>query len=135
MSLDIRIERNIAHSADKVWEAITSSKGLAAWLMDNDFAPQVGHRFRLTGVAMPGWRGWAECQILELSPPRRMVWAWWANDNQHETRVTFELLPEGGATRLVLTHRGDETPDIIDLLNGGWPGKLPALEQYLDGIS
>ncbi|HUT48407.1 MAG TPA: SRPBCC domain-containing protein [Alphaproteobacteria bacterium] len=134
MSLDIRLERRIAHPIDKVWRVLVSPDRMADWLMANDFAPHVGHRFRLTGEPMPGWRGWADCEVLELDPPTRMVWAWWANDETHETRVTFELTREAAATRLVLIHRGDETPIIAELLAGGWPGKLPALEALLDRI-
>ncbi|MCZ6860054.1 MAG: SRPBCC domain-containing protein [Alphaproteobacteria bacterium] len=132
MTLDIRLEHRISHPIESVWSAISTSKGLAAWLMENDFAPHIGHRFRLIGEAVPGWRGWAECEILELDPPHRMVWAWWANDDKHETKVTFELVQEPGATRLILTHRGEESPVIAELLAGGWPGRLASIQDMLD---
>ena len=57
MTLDIRLEHRIPHPIESVWGAISTSKGLAAWLMENDFAPHIGHRFRLIGEAVPGWRG------------------------------------------------------------------------------
>src|SRR5580692_3749913 len=35
------------HPIERVWAALTSSEALAAWLMPNDFVPEVGHRFTL----------------------------------------------------------------------------------------
>jgi len=135
MNLDLRFERRMDHPVEKVWRALTTTERIADWLMANDFAPQIGHRFRLTGEAMPGWRGWANCEVLEMEPPSRMVWAWWAEDEDRETRVTFELTPDGNGTRLILTHRGEETPILVELLAGGWPGKLPALAAMLDRMA
>jgi len=136
MSLDIRLERHLPYPIDRVWEVLTESEHLSAWLMHNDFLPHVGHRFRLSGEAVPGWRGWAECEVLELAP-YRMVWAWWANDDVTETRVCFELTPtssaaaQAQATRLVLTHRGEESMVIAQLLDLGWAARLLALTTRL----
>lgn len=44
------------------------------WLMaTDDFETKVGARFTLRDVARPGFRGYVECQVLELLPPHRMV--------------------------------------------------------------
>ncbi|GEM_PF-1460268 len=40
-------EVRYAHPVRAVWRALTDPAELAAWLMPNDFAPTVGHRFRL----------------------------------------------------------------------------------------
>ena len=131
MKLNIALEKVYPHPIDKVWAAVTDRDALAAWLMDNDFEPQVGKRFTLRGQAVAGWRGWAECQVLELDPPRRMVWAWWASDEHLETRLVIELEPAGQGTRLTLVHSGDEDEAIGTLLKSGWPGKLEALADRL----
>lgn len=135
MSLDLRLERVFRHPVDKVWRALTSPERMATWLMPNDFEPAVGHRFRLHGEPMPGWRGWAECEVVELDAPTRMVWAWWANDDVHETKVTFELETAGDGTRLVLTHVGPEAAAVARLLESGWPGKLDMLAGLLDATA
>ncbi|HIM47153.1 MAG TPA: SRPBCC domain-containing protein [Alphaproteobacteria bacterium] len=67
--------RRSAHPIEKVWTALTDREHLAAWLMRNDFEPRVGKAFTLHGVPMPGWRGWENCEVLELKAPRRMVWS------------------------------------------------------------
>jgi uncharacterized protein YndB with AHSA1/START domain len=40
-------EVHYAHPIETVWEVVTDPDAIAAWLMPNDFAPVVGHRFRL----------------------------------------------------------------------------------------
>ena len=65
--------------------------------------------------------------MLELDPPRRMVWAWSSNDGNPPSRVTFELEPENGGSRLRLTHEGEIEPAIGAILVEGWPGRIDAL--------
>ncbi len=43
------IERDIAHQPEKLWRALTQPHLIEEWLMKNDFAPKVGHRFKLRG--------------------------------------------------------------------------------------
>lgn len=102
----IRIERHFPHPPERVWEAVATSKGLGSWLMPNDFEPRVGHRFTLRAKKMPGWRGFVECEVLELRPRERLVFTWKGNDKQVPTRVAFTLAPVAGGTRFVLEHSG-----------------------------
>ena len=41
----IVVERDMAHSPEKIWRALTQSALIEQWLMTNDFQPVVGHRF------------------------------------------------------------------------------------------
>jgi uncharacterized protein YndB with AHSA1/START domain len=45
------------HPIDQVWAALTSSAALAAWLMPNDFQPEVGRTFTFTTKPAPGFDG------------------------------------------------------------------------------
>ena len=76
MNLDVRIEELLPHPVESVWGALTDAASISDWLMaTNDFRPQVGARFRMkTGHLSAD--GWVEAEVLELDPPRRMVWAW-----------------------------------------------------------
>ena len=76
--------------------------------------------------------GWVEAEVLELDPPRRMVWAWSIAGGAEPTRVTFELAPDGGGTRLTLTHAGEIDSDIGALLAEGWPSRIEVLRRSLD---
>lgn len=89
MKADIRVEVVYAHPIERVWQALTTSEGLAAWLMPNDFKPVVGHDFELRTDKAPGFDGIVRCRVLELEPPTRMVWAWCGG--KIDTIVTFEL--------------------------------------------
>lgn len=129
--LDLVIEEVFAHPIEKVWTALTDREHLAAWLMRNDFEPRVGKAFTLHGVPMPGWRGWANCEVLELKAPRRMVWSWISADDGLKTTVTFELEALPAGTRLTLHHAGESDATIAELLAGGWPGRLAALSPLL----
>ena len=57
MASEFTIKRVYPHSQEKVWRALTDSKLMSEWLMDNDFEPRLGHRFRLTTDPGPGFDG------------------------------------------------------------------------------
>lgn len=128
MKADIDITVRYPCQPSEVWDALTSSDALGAWLMPNDFKPVVGHRF--TFQTKPrrafGFDGTVRCEVLELDPPRRMVWSW--AGGSIETTVTFTLEPAAGSgttlrMRQVGFHGlgGQLTRKI---LAGGWPGLL-----------
>ena len=53
----VTVEREIA-CPPKTWRALTQPHLIEKWLMKNDFAPSVGHRFKLRG-------DWAGCLIAK----------------------------------------------------------------------
>jgi len=53
----IVVERLIAHPPQKIWRALTDSALVAEWLMKNDFAPVVGHRFNFRAQPSAYWNG------------------------------------------------------------------------------
>src|SRR5271155_1823665 len=40
------IEREMPHPPEKIWRALTEGALLKEWLLENDFEPTVGHKFR-----------------------------------------------------------------------------------------
>jgi len=133
MPLKIALDRVYPHPIETVWAAVTRADALTAWLMDNDFVPRLGHRFTLRGQPVSGWRGWAECEVLVLDEPRRMVWSWQGWEEGAPSEVVFELEPVAAGTQLRLRHGGEIDSTTIKLLSSGWPGKLVALGEVLDG--
>jgi len=117
---------------EEVWHALTDARLLAAWLMENDFEPRIGKRFvlRTPNKVMPGWPGLAECEVLELRPPTRMVWSW-SSGAGDSTVVVFELRPEGDGTRLSLHHSGSASDASGIIISERWPVKLRALGTLL----
>jgi uncharacterized protein YndB with AHSA1/START domain len=119
------------HPIEKVWAALIDPDALAQWLMVNDFEPRIGKRFMLRGEPNAEWRGWMECVLLEMKPPRRMLWSWLRSEVEEPTRVEFRLDPIEGGTRLTLMHTGDTDPATGGRPSSGWPVKLSNLGALL----
>lgn len=63
--------------------------------------------------------------------PRRLVYTWDLEETEEwigETLVTVEFLPQGDATRVVITHEGFPTAEDTEGPRGGWAGCLAQLE-------
>src|ERR1700761_1485574 len=96
MSEEIRsvvVERDMAAPPEKLWRALTQPHLIEAWLMKNDFAPSVGHRFQLRGE----WGGVLDCEVREVEPLKTLAYTW---DHDHadpayalKSVVTFTLTP------------------------------------------
>ena len=129
MRLDVALDEFLPHPPERVWRALTDPVTISAWLMaTDDFRPEVGAQFRLRTQHLSP-TGWIDAEVLELDPPRRMVWAWSSKDGNPPSRVTFELEPERSGTRLRLTHEGEIEPTIGAMLADGWPGRIELLAE------
>src|SRR5688500_1410771 len=72
----MRLERAYGHPPEAVWQALTDPRALAEWAVPNDFKPLAGHEFRFQVDPFGPFSGIMECRVLEIDPPRRMVWSW-----------------------------------------------------------
>ena len=92
----VRFTRNLRHSPDKVWRALTEPERLAAWFPTEiigertDGAPL---RFEFRNGEGPGFDG----TMITCMPPRLLEFAW------GEDVLRFELEPDGPGTVLTLT--------------------------------
>lgn len=120
------VERNIAHPPERIWRALTQPHLIAEWLMKNDFAPVVGHRFDLTA----DW-GSVGCRVLEVEPNRTLAYTWDAMGL--ESVVTWTLTPSDAGTHLRMEQSGFRA-DQEQAYQGaqyGWPRFFAGLEQVL----
>jgi uncharacterized protein YndB with AHSA1/START domain len=130
-------ERLMPHAPEKVWRALTQSALIAEWLMANDFAPVVGHRFMLRSQPQPGWNGTVNCEVKVVEPPRRLVYTWGngtETDTGLRTLVTWTLTPEAGGTRVRMEQSGFR-PEDANAHRGatyGWPKLVAALERVAE---
>ncbi|WP_267643932.1 SRPBCC family protein [Haloarchaeobius amylolyticus] len=113
------------HPPERVWQALTESDLLAAWLMENDLDEMVeGETFQFEDDPVPLlWDGTVECEVLEVTPPERLKISWDGGGMNPETTVTWELESVDGGTRLRLAHEGlDGLRGLIMKtgLRGGW---------------
>lgn len=130
----IIVERTMPHPPEKIWRALTQSDLIEVFLMKNDFQPLVGHRFHFWSRPMAGWNGVADCEVLVVDPPRRLVWSQNASGEQaagglHST-VTWTLTPVEGGTLVRMEHAGFAPKDEAGYraMRSGWPGVLEGLE-------
>ncbi|MBS7698046.1 MULTISPECIES: SRPBCC domain-containing protein [unclassified Chelatococcus] len=100
------VEREFPYPPEKIWRALTQPQLIAEWLMQNDFAPAVGHRFNLRGE----WGGVLDCEVLALEPHRMLSYSW---NHAHRdpafnlnSVVTFTLTPSSTGTRLRMEQEG-----------------------------
>ncbi|MBF2008266.1 MAG: SRPBCC domain-containing protein [Chlorogloeopsis fritschii C42_A2020_084] len=89
----------------RVWQVLTNSQVLAAWLMENDFEPRIGHRFRFMCPPLPGLNGSIDCEVIELDEPKRLSYTWQDSMMRQPSIVTWTLKPVDGGTRVQLEHK------------------------------
>jgi uncharacterized protein YndB with AHSA1/START domain len=131
------VEREVPFPPEKIWRALTQPHLIEEWLMKNDFAPVVGHRFNLRG----DWGGVLDCEVLAIEPNRRLSYTWnFAHDDAAynlESVVTFTLTPTPTGTRLRMEQLGFR-PDQKQAFGGaktGWQQFFTKLEQLLARIN
>jgi uncharacterized protein YndB with AHSA1/START domain len=142
MGFPDRIERTVelAHPPAKVWAALTTGEGLAAWFGDKatiDLRP--GGSIRMTWTS-EGFT--AEMRVERVEEPRVFGFTWpvygLPDDDPRRTYVEFTLEPSGSGTRLTVVESGfaqlpeDTYRKAFDGNTDGWAKELGELVDYLD---
>ena len=98
--------------------------------MPNDFKPAVGHRFtfRARPFRALGFDGTVRCEVLELEPPKRMVWAWAGGNIDTTVTFTLEQTAEGGYPRIL----GQRLPAYLGQTTAG-PDATPSAARCEEG--
>jgi len=104
----IHREITYPHARAKVWRALTEPALIEKWLMTPEgFAPVVGTKFILRAKGpQRGWRGFVECEVLEVTPERSLAYSWIGDPAQPPLVLRLTLHEAGAGTRLVLDHDG-----------------------------
>ena len=120
------VERDLAHPPEKVWRALTVPHLIGEWLMEGDFAPEVGRSFTLRAE-------WGEIrgEVTTVRPISTLAYTW--GDGDLDTLVTWTLVPTGTGTRLRMEQKGfrADQPRYYGGARSGWPRHLDALERLL----
>lgn len=130
------VERDISHPPEKIWRALTQPHLIAEWLMKNDFALDVGHRFSLSGE----WGGTLDCEVLEIEPNAMLSYTWdYANDDPAldlRSVVTFTLTPTRSGALLRIEQAGfrPDQPRAFGGAKFGWQQNFDKLEAVLARI-
>jgi uncharacterized protein YndB with AHSA1/START domain len=127
------VEREFSFPPENLWRALTQPHLIAEWLMQNDFAPVVGHRFNLSG----DWGGVLDCEVLTIEPNKVLSYTWnFAHADAAynlESVVTFTLTPTHAGTLLRVEQVGfrPEQKQAYGGARAGWKQFLAKLEQVL----
>lgn len=118
---------------EKVWQAVSTSEGMAAWWMPNSLKPIVGHEFVLHTEQF----GDSPCKVTELQPPTRLGFNW---GKDWHVLIELKKLSEE-ETELTLIHSGWDANKVTEFeqphtvvrgfMESGWERivkeKLPAI--------
>jgi uncharacterized protein YndB with AHSA1/START domain len=128
-TLSVVIERELPHPPEKIWRALTQPHLVKEWLMDNDIAPALDHRFSLRA----DW-GVIACQVLAIEPNKTLTYTWEVFDLR--SVVTWTLTPTNSGTHLRMEQSGFPAgqPRYYQGAKAGWPQFLAKLEQVLAGM-
>lgn len=131
-TLSVVVEREIAHPPEKIWRALTEPHLMEEWLMKNNFAATVGHRFDLNAE----W-GSVNCEVLEVEPNKSLSYTWNASAghvaSDLKSVVTWTLTPTASGTLLRMEQTGfrQDQPQYYGGAKAGWPRFFDGLEQVL----
>jgi uncharacterized protein YndB with AHSA1/START domain len=123
-------ERELPHSVEKVWRAITQGPLLEQWLMKNNFEPIVGHRFEFRA----DW-GSVEGQVLTIEPNQGLSYTWEAFGLK--SVVTWTLTATHAGTHLRVEQSGfrQDQQQAYQGAKYGWQKFLGDLERVVAGLS
>jgi uncharacterized protein YndB with AHSA1/START domain len=154
----VSVEIEIAAPPERVFQALTDQKQLFTWwgseptveLTRFDMDPRPGGRYHYSCKPKPkadfgpvgeqlkqSGSGTFEChgEVLEIAPPRLLVWSWlanWHEHPEHPTTVRWELTPTKKGTRVRVTHSGLANEPISRKDYGqGWQGVVALLKNFL----
>ena len=128
------IEKELPHPVGKVWRALTQGALIKEWLMDNDFQPAVGHKFKFRSTPMPHWDGVIDSEVLVVEPDKKLSYSW--NSMGLESVVVWTLVATSGGT-LVRMEQSGFRPDQEANYQGanyGWQKFIGALERVVAGL-
>lgn len=130
----LRFERRLAHSAEKVWRAVTDPAEMAHWFpayIETELKIGAAMRFSFGADKFDLGGKYAGGEILELDPPKVYAFRW------VDEVLRFELIPDGPGCRLVFTYSlsGTGTSDRPSVARTapGWDTCLDLLAARLDG--
>lgn len=104
MSQAVDLEVFYPYPPERVWQVLTDRRALAAWMMENDFTPKLGHKFRFYSHPLPGLTTTIQCEVVELEEPTRLGYTWQESPTVEPSLVIWTLTTVTGGTQLRLKH-------------------------------
>jgi uncharacterized protein YndB with AHSA1/START domain len=128
------IEKEFAHSPDKIWRALTEGALIKQWLMDNDFAPVVGHPFNFRATPMPNWNGIIDCKVLAVEPNKKLSYTWGSMGLGSVVVWTLVATKTGTLVRMEQFGFRPDQDAAYRGANYGWQKFIAGLERVVAGM-
>jgi uncharacterized protein YndB with AHSA1/START domain len=137
---DIVVDEVFPHAPETIWQTLTTPALMGRWLKmtPSGFEATKGTHFSYQTTPAGAWDGVIHCEVLEVTPNERLVYAWKGGHEGNvgygsrlETVVTWTLSRVGGGTRLRLVHSGFVLPRNDTAFKGmgeGWPTVLQRID-------
>lgn len=131
----------LAAPPERVWRALTDAKEFGTWFASELDAPFA--EGRTVSMVCLGER--FAIDIVEMTPPSRLVWRWhpgWVDHSldytkEPKTTTVFDVAPHAGGTMLTVTESGFDAINAArrssvfrDNVNG-WLEQAASLKTYL----
>ncbi|ATU92529.1 SRPBCC family protein [Phyllobacterium zundukense] len=140
---DIVVDEIFAHAPETIWKALTTGDLIARWMMaPTGFEPVEGKQFTFQTTPAGEWDGVIRCQVLEVKPNERLVYAWKGGHEGNvgygsklDTVVTWILSRAENGTRVRLVHSGFVLPKndtAFNSMSEGWKKVVPRLGAIVD---
>lgn len=132
----IRQQLTLQAPAEKVWNIVSTSEGMASWFMPSNLEPVVGHKFILEA----GPFGQSPCEVTEVQPLHKLSFRW-----GKDWTLTFELEAHGESTDFTLIHDGWDADKLTEFgqahaivrekMSQGWNGIVEKLGRVVEGYA
>ena len=128
------VEREMPHPPEKIWRALTQGELIKEWLMDNDFQPVVGHKFRFRRAPVADWNGVIECEVLIVEPNMRLSYTW--GSLGAELVVAWTLTPTKNGTLVRMEQSGFRADQELNYKGAkyGWQKFIGNLDTVVAGL-
>jgi uncharacterized protein YndB with AHSA1/START domain len=129
---EIVVDEVFPHAPEVVWKTLTTPELMGRWLKmtPTGFEAVEGRRFTYQTTPAGEWDGVIHCQVLEVTPLQRLVYAWEGGHEANvgygarlETIVSLTLSRAENGTRLRLVHSGFVLPrnkTAFKNMSDGW---------------
>lgn len=131
MAVHIKHKTLINSTPDKVYEALTTKKGIQGWWTpDTEIKPEVGN----TAIFDFGDKYHNEMNIIDLQPAQKVVWKCMQGDLEWVgTTITFDLEEQKNKTVLRFGHNNwNKATDFYATCNFQWARYLVSLKDYCE---
>jgi uncharacterized protein YndB with AHSA1/START domain len=128
------IEREMLYPPEKIWRALTQGNLIKEWLMENDFQPTAGRKFKFRSTPAPNWNGIIDCEVRIVEPNRRLSYTW--NSMGLESVVEWTLTPTGKGTLVRMEQSGfrQDQEAAFRGANYGWQKFMGSLDKVVAGL-